>query len=219
MEEKYQNDTSKFLRWELIKPNSNRGIYHACSIAVVALYYLDKGCEVSIPLEKKNEKNPDLIINDLKCEIKTIQESDWTNEIDPETRFGKEKSNEPDLCYDIGIFIAKENSGYKGILQGDVIFADLGLKSFGSLFGILRGLGYGDKLKYELSTPKKCRIIYFSRFNLTCVGHYIDFQPSLWNMVKIASTMSYQRAILSFQIPGDEKPHKIELPHPLENKK
>lgn len=61
---------------KLNKPNSNRGIHHACSMAVIALYYLKEGFEVSIPLEKLDEKNPDLIITNLKCEIKTIQESD-----------------------------------------------------------------------------------------------------------------------------------------------
>lgn len=122
---------------------------------------------------------------------------------------GKEKSKEPDLCYDIGTFIAKENCGHKGILQGDVIFADLGLKSFGDFFGTLRSLGHGDKLKYKLPKPKKCRIIFFSRFNLNCIGHYIDFQPILWKTINFASKMRYQRAILSFEIPADGKSHKV----------
>lgn len=60
-------------------------------MAVIALYYLKEGYNVSIPIEKKNELNPDLIINSLKCEVKTIQESDCTREIDPETGFGKKK--------------------------------------------------------------------------------------------------------------------------------
>lgn len=154
IEEEFGIDTSKIVRWELIKPNSNRGIHHACSMAVIALNYLKEGYNVSIPPEKENELNPDLIINDLKCEVKTIQESDWTKEIDHETGFGKRKSRGPDLCYDIGTFIGKENSGYKGILQGDVVFADLTLKSFGEIFGDIRGLGYGDKLKYGLPKLK-----------------------------------------------------------------
>lgn len=56
-------NTSKILRWELIKPNSNRGIHHACSMAVIALYYLKEGYDVSIPLEKENKLNPDLFID------------------------------------------------------------------------------------------------------------------------------------------------------------
>lgn len=217
MEEEYGIDTSKILRSELIKPNSNRGIHHACSMAVIAYYYLSNGFKVSIPIEKKEEINPDLIINNLRCEVKTIQESDWSKEIDPETGFGKKKSRGPDICYDIGVFIAKKNSGYKGILQGEVVFADLTLKSFGEFTGTIRSLGHEDKLKYGLPTPKKCRIIFFSRTYLNCIGYYIDFEPRLWNTINVASSMEYQKAILSFSLPGDGKLHKITLPTPPED--
>lgn len=217
MEEKYGLNTSKLLRWELIKPNSNRGIYHACSMAVIALFYLEEGFEISIPLENKNELNPDLIINDFRCEVKTIQQSDWESEIDPDTGFGKRKYRGPDICYDIGKFIEKEDSGYKGILQGEVIFADLTLKSFGEVSGTLIGLGFGDKLKYGLPELKKCRIIFFSRHYLNCVGYFIDFEPRLWNLIDLASGMEYQRAVFSFTVPGNGKPHKITLPSPPPN--
>jgi len=219
IEEKYGINTSKILRNELIKPNSNRGINHACSMTVIALYYLKKGYDVSIPLEKKDKLNPDLIINNLKCEVKTIQESDWTREIDPETGFGKRKTRGPDLCYDIGTFIGKENSGYKGILQADVVFADLSLKSFGEINSDITGLGYGDKLKYGLPEPKKCRIIFFSRHYLKCVGYFIDFEPRLWNLIDIASGFRYQRAVFSFTLPADGKSHEVKLPTPLEDEK
>ncbi|MHA2126628.1 MAG: hypothetical protein ACW99E_15105 [Promethearchaeota archaeon] len=219
LEEEYGIDSSKLLRRELVKPNSNIGIHHACSIAVIALFYLKEGHDVSIPFEKKNELNPDLTIDNLKCEVKTIQESDWTSEIDPATGFGKRKSRGPDLCYDLGTFIGKENSGYKGILQGDMVFADLTLKSFGDLSSNIRGLGHGDKLKYGLPIPKKYRMIFFSRHNLDCVGYYIDFEPRLWTLIDIASGIEYQRATFSFNIPGDGKFHKIKLPTPPEDQK
>lgn len=73
IEEEYKIDTSKILRWELIKPNSDMGIHHACSMALIAYYYLKEGYEVMIPFEKEGQLNPDLIINNLKCEIKTNQ--------------------------------------------------------------------------------------------------------------------------------------------------
>lgn len=72
MEEKFGMDTSKILRWELIKPHSRRNIMHACSMAVIVLYYLNNDYDVVFPKEKQDENNPDLLINDLKCEIKTI---------------------------------------------------------------------------------------------------------------------------------------------------
>jgi len=97
LEDEYGIDTSKILRWELIKPNSNRGIQHACSMAVIAFNYLKKKYSVSIPREKKNELNPDLIIDNLRCEVKTIQEADWEGDIDPDTGFGKLKTRGPDL--------------------------------------------------------------------------------------------------------------------------
>jgi hypothetical protein len=217
IEEKYGINTSKILRWELIKPNSNRGIHHACSMAVIALYYMKEGYHVSIPLENKEELNPDLIINNLKCEVKTIQEKDWEEEIDSETGFGKKRSRGPDLCYDIGAFIGKKNSGYKGILQGDVVFADLTLKSFGEVSSDIRGLGFGDKLRYGLPKLKNFRIIFFSRFLLECVGYYIDFEPRLWHLIDIASGFEYRRVVFSFNIPGDGKFHKINLPTPPED--
>jgi len=216
IEEKYGINTSKILKNELILPNSNRGINHACSMAVIALNYLEEGYDVSIPLEEKNKLNPDLIIKELKVEVKTIQESDWMREIDPETGFGKRKSRGPDICYDIGTFIRKNDSGYKGILQGDVVFADLTLKSFGEISGDIRGFGFGDKLKYGLPEPKKCKIIYFSRSNLNCVGYYIDFEPRLWNLIDVASGFEYQRVVFSFDLPNDGKSHKVKLPTPPE---
>ncbi len=218
LEDEFGIDTSKILRWELIKPNSNRGIQHACSMAVIAFNYLKKKYSVSIPREKKTELNPDLIVDNLKCEVKTIQEADWGRDVDPDTGFGKLKTRGPDLCYDIGKFIGKVDSGYKGILQSDVVLADLTLKSFGEISKDVRGLGFGDKLKYGLPEPKKNRIIFFSRHYLDCVGYYIDFEPRLWNLIDIASGFEYQKATFSFSFPADGKPHEIKLPKPPDDK-
>lgn len=217
IEDEYGIDTSKILRWELIKPNSNRGIHHACSMAVIALNYLKKKYSVSIPREKKNELNPDLIIDNLRCEVKTIQEAEWGRDIDPETGLGKKRIRGPDLCYDIGKFIGKVDSGYKGILQADLVLADLTLKSFGEISKDIRGLGFGDKLKYGLPEPKKNRIIFFSKHYLDCVAYYIDFEPRLWNFIDIASGFGYQNAVFSFTIPADGKFHKIKIPEPPED--
>ena len=175
--------------------------------------------EVKIPLENEDHPNPDLIINDIKCEVKTIQEYDWSKDIDPETGFGKKKERGQDLCYDIGTFIAKEKSGYKGILQGEMIFADLTLKSLGEVISSIKEFGHGDKLKYGLPEIKKYRILYFSRIYLDCVCYYIDFEPRLWNLIDVASGLEYQRAIHTFKIPADGKSHKVKLPAPPVDKK
>jgi len=186
-------------------------------MAVIAFNYLKKNCSVSIHREKKDELNPDLIVDNLRCEVKTIQEVDWGSDIDPDTGLGKKRTRGPDLCYDIGKFIEKKDSGYKGILQSDVLFADLTLKSFGSISKDIIGFGLGDKLQYGLPELKKYRIIFFSRFYLDCVGYYIDFEPRLWNLIDIASGIEYRNATLSFSIPADGKLHKIEIPEPPED--
>ncbi|MFX0132206.1 MAG: hypothetical protein ACFFDN_01040 [Candidatus Hodarchaeota archaeon] len=214
IEEKFNIDTSKILRWELIKSNSRRGIIHACSMATITLYYLNNGYKVSIPFEKKNQYNPDLIINNLKSEIKTILSSDWTKDIDPETGFGKECSRGEDICYDLGTFIGKKNSGFKGILQSDLIFADLSEKSLGELLKDAFMYGFKDKIKFILPEPKKSRIIYFYRYFIYCKGYYLDFQPKLWNLINVASKISYIKSIIKFDIPRNGKMHKIELPPP-----
>jgi hypothetical protein len=185
-------------------------------MATIALHYLNEGRMVSIPTEKDDQLNPDLIIDNFKCEVKTIQEKDWEKEIDPETGFGKVKSRGADLCYDVGKFIEKENSGYKGILQAEMVFADLTLKSFGEVSKDIRGFGYEDNFKKGLPELKKYRIVFFSRYNLECVAYYVDFEPRLWKLINLASGIEYQPAKLSFSIPADGKPHRIEIPPPPE---
>ncbi len=214
IEEEFGTETSKILRWELIKPNCISSIHHACSMVTITLYYLKQNFIVSIPKGKKKGLNPDLTINDLKCEVKTIQEADWEWDVDPETGFGKRKTKGPDLCYDLGTFIRKENSGYKGIRQGDMVFVDLTLKSLGDTLSTIRGLGYRDLIEYGLPDPKKYRIIFFTLFKLEIVGYYIDFEPRLWNLIDIVSGIEYQKARFSFSIAADGKFHKVNIPPP-----
>ncbi len=194
IEETYSIETSKVLIKELIRPRSRMGVIHACTMSVIMLYYLKKGFEVEVVTEDTH-KTPDLKINNLNCEIKTLMEWDWTVEMDPSTGEGKEKSYSENLCYDIGAFIAKRNSGHKGIKQSDVIFADLSLKSLGELFDLPSDLKFDDsslekflKLvensRLELPELKKNRIIFFSRIGTNCFGFYIDFQPELWTLIK-----------------------------------
>jgi hypothetical protein len=131
MQEEFGIDVSKIIKKELIEPNSRGGILHANSMASVALFYLRQGSSVIIPLETANQFNPDLVIDGWDCEIKTVDESDWTRDIDPSTGKGKTYILSEDICFDIGQFISKRDSGHKGIKQSDVIFADLSFKSFG----------------------------------------------------------------------------------------
>ena len=213
IEQKYKKNTSKILRRELINPNSSKGIIHACSLAFIAFHYLNEKYAVEIPFEKEDRFNPDLIINGLNCEIKTIMEIDWSKDIDPKTGKFKIHTQGEDLCYDVGTFISKSNSGYKGIKQADIIFADLTAKSFGSLLGNIKFFKDIKKYGCKLPQPQKCRIIYFARSLMDCISFYVDFDPKLWTFIKNDETKT-QRAILEFKIPGNGKPHKIDIPPP-----
>lgn len=198
IEELFDLDTSKIIKSELFKPNSRIGIYHACSMSMITLHYLNEGSEVIIPKEKKNQKNPDLIIDGYKCDIKTIDRADWTADIDFDTGTGKERLLSVDICYDIGTFIAKQNSGHKGIKQADIIFADLSLKSIGTFFMIFNSIG--RELPFdELPDLKRNRIIYFSREIRDCKGFYIDFQPEFWKFIK--ETNQTYKNVISLPLP------------------
>lgn len=204
IEESFDRDTSKIIKDELFKPNSRIGIYHACSMSMIALHYLNKNSEVIIPKERKNQKNPDLIIDGYKCDIKTIDRADWTADVNLDTGTGKERLLSEDLCYDIGIFIAKKNSGHKGIKQADIIFADLSLKSIGTFFMIFNSIGL--KLPFnQLPVLKKNRIIYFSRGVRDCKGFYIDIQPEFWKFIK--ETNQTYKNVISLPLPK----RKIEI--------
>jgi len=84
IEEEYGIETSKLLRKELIRPRSRMGVIHACTMSVIILYYLKKGFKVDVVIENTH-KTPDLKINNLNCEIKTLMEWDWTVEMNPST--------------------------------------------------------------------------------------------------------------------------------------
>ncbi len=181
IKEEFGIDVSKIIRKELIEPNSRSGILHANSMASIALAYLRNGSSIVIPKEQKNQSNPDLVIDGFDCEVKVIEESDWTADIDLSTGIGKQRLLSEDLCYDIGQFISKRGSGHKGIRQSDIIFADLSLKSFG---WIERMTGIKNRVFPDL---KKHRIIYFAKKITEFLSFYLDFDPSLWNLIKTSN--------------------------------
>jgi hypothetical protein len=185
IEENHNEDTSKILRKELIEPNSWHGILHACAMSVIASYYLDRGHKVEIQRESLDGKNPDLVIDGIACEIKTVRESDWVaeaiNENEEEffaTGHGKRHDLAKDICYDVGTF--SRNRGHKGIRQSDLIFADLSLKSLRRLMRLAKDI------EFHLPELRKHRVIFFARKNLECTGFYIDFDPNLWELIKTA---------------------------------
>jgi len=178
IKEEFDVDVSKIIRKELIEPNSRSGILHATSMASIALAYLRNGSSIEIPTERKNRSNPDLVIDGLDCEVKVIDESDWTADMDPLTGLGRKRLLSKDLCYDIGKFISKKDSGHKGIRQADCVFADLSLKSFG-LIEELTALKSG-----VLPDLKKHRIIYFAKVITEFLGFYLDVDPKLWELIK-----------------------------------
>jgi hypothetical protein len=178
MKEEFDIDVSRIIRKELIEPNSRSGILHANSMASVALFYLRHGFSVAIPSETKDQFNPDLVLDGWNCEIKTVDASDWTRDLDPSTGKGKARFLSEDICYDVGQFISKRDSGHKGIKQSDVVFADLSLKSIGwieKITGVKRD-GFPEL--------KKCRIIYFTKKITQFSSFYLDFDPHLWELIK-----------------------------------
>ena len=178
IKEEFGIDVSKIIRKELIEPNSRSGILHATSMASIALAYLRNGSSIEIPTEQKNRSNPDLVIDGLDCEVKVIEESDWTADMDLFTGLGRKRLLSRDLCYDIGKFISKKDSGHKGIRQADCVFADLSLKSFG-LIEELTGLRNG-----VLPDLKKHRIVYFAKVITEFSSFYLDVDPNLWELIK-----------------------------------
>lgn len=180
IKEKFDINVSKIIKDELIKNNSRSGILHANTMATVALYYLKNKSQVVIPKDQKNQRNPDLVIDGLNCEIKVVDVSDWTMDINHSTGKGKVRLFSEDICYDIGKFISSKNSGHKGIKQSDVIFADLSMKSFGkikNLTGIKRN---------KFPKLHKYRIIYFAKKINEFSSFFLDFDPHLWEMIKTA---------------------------------
>ena len=55
IEEQYDKNVSKIIQKELIAPNSRSGILHACSMASIALFYLNNGSSVMIPNEQDDQ--------------------------------------------------------------------------------------------------------------------------------------------------------------------
>lgn len=180
--EKYNLDVEKILKNELlIKSKEKNQINHAVSLASTALFYLENGCKVEIKKEKEDQYNPDLLINGIDCEVKVLQEPSWISDVN-ENGQTKEHDLFLDLSYDLGCFLSKENSGYKGIKQADVVLADLSNRS---LSWIKKFMEYQNKFPVSCFPEiKRNRIIYFTRKIKEFSGFYIDFQPELWRIIK-----------------------------------
>ncbi len=184
IEDQFGFDVSKIVKNELIGNNSRSGIHHACTMAALVLHFLKNGANVQIRKEKANQQNPDLVIDGFDCEIKAIDESDWTAEIKPATGKGPSRKLSEDICYDIGQFIAKKNSGHKGIKQADVVFADLSLKSF----GWIDGAGWITENNPGLPPLQKYRMIYLAREIIYFRSFFLDLEPRLWQFIKNCET-------------------------------
>ena len=140
---------------------------------------------------------------------------DWGKDIDEETGQFRTHTYGGDLCYDIGIFLSKEKSRYKGIKQADVIFADLTFKSLGMILtDIFREILEQNKEKVcKLPELKKNRIIFFARISNNCIGYYIDIDPTLWDYIKFNDSR-FQRGIVLGSFTANGKSHKIKFPPP-----
>ena len=187
LERKYHINTLKLLR-ELI--NSNE-ILHSASVSEVCVNYLESGHNVQLFPTSDTGKKPDILIDGIFCDVKVIQEADWTKEALKDehiaefrkTGFGPWHDISGDVCFDVGMSINKRAA--KGIKQADMLLVDLSLKSLGNLLS-WHPVG-GVK---ELPDPRKNRVVFFGRsysdsssvFN--CLGYYLDFDPSLWDIVK-----------------------------------
>jgi hypothetical protein len=182
IEERFGIDVSRIIRNELIEQNSREGIRHASSLAALVLYYLNKGSKVTIEKEESNAYNPDLIIDGFHCELKVVDASDWTGDIDPSSGQGRQRSLSESICFDIGTFL--RDKGYKGIKQADVVFADLSLKSLGQV----HENGWITANKSGLPALQKHRIVYFVKEILRYYGVFIDFDPVLWDLIKNTET-------------------------------
>lgn len=178
IDQQFNKDVQRILKNELVMTNSYSGILHASALSAIVLYYLKKGFNVDIPKEQKNKYNPDMIIDGLSCEVKVVDESDWTLDINPRTGQGENRILSKDIAYDIGKFLS--NRACKGIKQADVILADLSLKSF----GLIRENGWITKNRPGLADLQKHRIIYFAREIIYFDSFFIDFDPHLWELIK-----------------------------------
>ncbi len=183
IDEKFNVNVSRILKNELIKNNSREGILHASSLASLFLYYLNCGFQPCLQKETNEHTTADFVLDGLRCELKVVDESDWSKDINHSTGRGKRKDLSEDICFDLGRFLSNK-SGRKGIIQADVVFADLSLKSL----GWVNQNGWITKNRPGLPKPKKHRIIYFSREIIYYDGFFVDFSAKLWNLIKNTQT-------------------------------
>ena len=186
LEGKYSINTSKLLH-ELINFNE---ILHSASVSEVCANYLESGHNVQLFPKSDTGKKPDVLFDGIFCDVKVIQEADWTKEAlrDEHIEEFRKEGQGPwhyisdDVCYDVGMSIS--NRAAKGIKQAEMLLVDLSLKSLPFLYeaGVVK--------ESKLPDPQKNRVVFFCRsygdsssvFN--CFGYYLDLDPSLWDVVK-----------------------------------
>jgi len=184
--EKINVNTAKLLR-ELIKPDPIEGLLHSTSISVIALEYVDKGYKVELFPRTKAGRKPDLLVDGIFCDVKVIQESDWTKEAlknEHREEFLTTGMAPPHyirdgICFDVGKFIEIRSSD--GIQQAEMLLVDLSLKSLPNLHGM------AGVQRQTLPPPKRNRIVFFCcAFHEGKVesGYYLDFDPSLWEVIR-----------------------------------
>jgi len=159
----------------------------------VTLSYAEQGYPLELWPSGKRGRNPDLLIEGIKGDVKYISEADFLARI---LQGGQENiyflnnnlrvkhywSVGNDMCFNIGRFISSRC--YDGICQADMLFADCSEKS-------LRDLKGGKYSKPEsLPTPRACRIVFFSwsiYTNSIENAYFIDFSKQLWNDIKFCA--------------------------------
>jgi len=167
-------------------------LLHSTAISVIAVDYLEKCHEVKLFPKTGTHRKPDLLIDNVICNVKAIRESDWTQEIGESERRkedfiktgkGPRHKIRDEICYDIGRAIG--NRGSEGIQQAEMLLVDLSLKSLPWLHRM------GGVRKQKLPCPKKHRIVFFSweygGDMPACSGYYLDVAPSLWEAIRSCS--------------------------------
>lgn len=179
IEKKFNMKTDKIIKNELIIPNSESGILHACAFSIILLYYLKEGKKVEILKEVKNQTNPDLLIDGISCDVKTKKDGDLF--INIETGEPRERIIIEDILYDIGSFISKKNGAYKGIKQADVIFVDFSRR------WAWQYIDFANLANKGFPELKKNRMIFFARYTLNpsdIYSYFIDFQSEFCKIIR-----------------------------------
>lgn len=188
LERLYQTNTSRLLR-ELMNREPST-MLHSASISVLAIEYLSRGFPVALSPQIKADKKPDLMINNILCDVKTIRETDWLKEAVTEanvkkfrqTGMGPPLTISERITYEVGMAI--RDRALEGIRQADMLYFDFSLKYLPWLYRI------GKVEEKELPQPKKYRFAFFDWVygdkdrKRDCSGYYIDLDSSLWDVLR-----------------------------------